>query len=201
MPITKVIFPHTGLIALTVQLAAGNRLEVGLIGFDGMLGGEVFFGEERELNNAYAQLPVTGWSMAPRDLIEIGQQYREVAIELFRHERFLLAQSQQIAACNAEHSLKQRLCSWLLRAYDLTRSPELQLTQEFIAEMIGVRRAGVSPVAQQLRSEGIIRQRRGGIVIVDKPALAREACECYFAIQRLRAHYLGGPTFHGRAIV
>lgn len=201
MPITKVIFPDSGLISLTVQLAAGNRLEVGLIGFDGMLGGEVFFGEERQLNNAYAQLPVTGWSMAPRDLIEIGQQYREVAIELFRHERFLLAQSQQIAACNAEHSLKQRLCSWLLRAYDLTRNPELQLTQEFIAEMIGVRRAGVSPVAQQLRSEGIIRQRRGGIVIVDKPALAREACECYFAIQRLRAHYLGGPTFHGRAIV
>ena len=201
MPITKVIFPDSGLISLTVQLAAGNRLEVGLIGFDGMLGGEVFFGEERQLNNAYAQLPVTGWSMTPRDLIEIGQQYREVALELFRHERFLLAQSQQIAACNAEHSLKQRLCSWLLRAYDLTRSPELQLTQEFIAEMIGVRRAGVSPVAQQLRSEGIIRQRRGGIVIVDKPALAREACECYFAIQRLRAHYLGGPTFHGRAIV
>jgi CRP-like cAMP-binding protein len=199
--ITRVVFPDSGLISLTVQLTSGNRIEVSLIGSDGALGTEVVFGDENHLNSGCAQLPVTGWSMAPRDLIELSQEHREVETQLFRHERFLLAQAQQIVACNTAHTLRQRLCTWLLRAQDVTGSAELSLTQEFIAEMLGVRRPGVSPVTQQLRRDGIIRQRRGGIVILDKAALAREACECYLAIRRFRAHYLGGNPLPTRAIV
>lgn len=201
VPINKVIFPDTGLISLTVQLAEGNRIEAGLIGNEGLLGAEVLFGDEVQFNSSCAQLPVTGWSMAPRDLIEIGQQHREVQAELFRYVRFLLAQAQQIAACNAVHPLKQRLSTWLLRAQDLTGSPEVPLTQEFIAEMLGVRRAGVSPLARRLRNEGIIRQRRGGIFIVDRPALARQACECYLTIQRFRDRLASDHSFESKAIV
>jgi CRP-like cAMP-binding protein len=98
-----------------------------------------------------------------------------------RHEQFLLAQAQQAAACNAAHSLEQRLSRWLLRCHDLVGS-EIRLTQEFLAEMLGVRRASVTLVAQVLQQAGLIEYRRGHVKLLDINGLRESACECYSTI-------------------
>ena len=105
---------------------------------------------------------------------------------LIRHEQVLLAQAQQSAGCNASHTVEARMCRWLLRIRDLTQSDEMSLTQDFLAQMLGVRRTSVSLVAGTLQRSGIIHYRRGHITIADVEALRSSSCECY---DRVRSHY------------
>jgi len=118
-----------------------------------------------------------------RDFCDKNPRFRSL---LIRHDQVLFAQSQQSAACNASHSVETRMCRWLLRMRDLAGSDDLQLTQEFLAQMLGVTRPSVSLVANTLQKAGLIRYRRGNIRILDLPGLKEGSCECYATV---KGHY------------
>jgi CRP-like cAMP-binding protein len=128
-----------------------------------------------------------------RRLADRSEKFRRI---LVRHEHLQLAQSQQSAACNAAHTLQARLSRWLLRCRDLTGSDELELTQEFVAEMLGVRRTSVSIVANTLQRAGFIRYRRGHIRVLDVTGLEESSCECYEAVKTMSERLIGPvPVF------
>ena len=116
----------------------------------------------------------------------IADESKELRAIIIRHEQVLFAQSQQSAACNASHSVEARMCRWLLRMRDLAGSDDLTLTQEFLAQMIGVRRSSVSIIAGTLQKAGLIKYRRGKISILDVTGMRTGCCECYAVV---KAHY------------
>ena len=126
-----------------------------------------------------------------RRIVDQSSALKQVLIQ---HEQFVLAQAQQSAACNAAHSVEARLSRWLLRAHDLNGSHTLLFTQEFLAEMLGVRRTSVSVVASLLQQAGLIKYRRGQIEIINMEALQDASCECHEAVRSSYKRLLGGPS-------
>ena len=124
--------------------------------------------------------------MRPDPLRKLAAEFEPLHGILIRHEQVLLAQAQQSAGCNASHTVEARMCRWLLRMRDLTGSDDLQLTQEFLAQMLGVRRTSVSVVAGTLQKAGFIRYSRGNIRLLNIAQLQEGACECYATVKR---HY------------
>jgi CRP-like cAMP-binding protein len=183
-PIEHVIFPRSGLISVVVDLQDGERIEVAMVGSRGAVGGAVMFGGTHHLGTAFAQLPGRGWQMRAEDLTDAGAAFSDFRQLMFAQEQFLQAQAQQTAACNAKHTIMHRLCSWLLRARDIAGSTELLLTQENLAQMLGVQRASVSMFASQLQERGLIQYRRGRVHINDPAGLAEQACECHAALRQ-----------------
>lgn len=129
------------------------------------------------------QIAGSGFAIRASDLIELADDSPSLTELMFRHEQYLLAQAQQSLACNARHKIPQRLATWLLRARDAADSNRLYLTQEFLAQMIGVQRASVSTVAGKLQDDGLISYRRGQIEILDEKKLNDAACECRQAVR------------------
>jgi CRP-like cAMP-binding protein len=136
------------------------------------------------LNRAIVQIAGTCLCCAVAPLKAILQDHSSIRSLLGAHEQALLAQAQQSAACNATHVIESRLSRWLLRAADLHGSDELPLTQEYIAQMLGVRRTSVTLVARTLQEAGMIRYKRGNIKLLDREALLDTACECYETVKR-----------------
>jgi CRP-like cAMP-binding protein len=159
--IDRVYFPHRGIISLVVELAGGEAIEAAMIGRDSMLGATSAMDGEVSLNKAIIQLPGSGETLDVAHFREIADQSPRLRTTLLRHEQMLFAQAQQSAACNASHTVDARLARWLLRARDLSGSDRLELTQEFLGQMLGVRRSSVSPVANELQRTGLIRYSRG----------------------------------------
>lgn len=182
--VEHVYFPTSGLISLIVDLSGGERIEAAMIGRDGMLGAGFAFGGNVSVSTGFGQIGGSGWRMAAGDLVALARDNAAVWSLLFRHEQYVLAQAQQTAACNATHPIRERMCSWLLRAHDLAPETDLYLTQEFLADILGVQRASVSLIAGTLQDAGIIQYRRGRVSILDKQALVQNACECYRALRR-----------------
>jgi CRP-like cAMP-binding protein len=131
-------------------------------------------------------LPGSGEALDVAHFREVAEQSPSLRTIPLRHEQVLFAQAQQSAACNASHTVEGRSARWLLRARDLSGSDTLLLTQEFLGQMLGVRRTGVSPVANELQRTGIIRYNRGRIEIIDLKGLQSASCECYGTV---KAHY------------
>jgi CRP-like cAMP-binding protein len=188
-PIEHVIFPRSGLISVVVDLQEGDRIEVAMVGARGAVGGAAMFGGTHHLGTAFAQLPGRAWQMRADDLMDAGAASPEFRKLMFAQEQYLQAQAQQTAACNAKHSIMHRLCSWLMRARDIAGSTELLLTQDNLAQMLGVQRASVSMFASQLQERGLIHYRRGRVHINDPAGLASQACECH-AVLRQRGERL-----------
>jgi CRP-like cAMP-binding protein len=184
IPIRRAIFPRSGLISVVVDLEAGERIEVAMVGSSGAVGGAAIFGPAYHTGTAFAQLPGRAWAMRVEDLIDVAAASPEFRQAMCAQEQFLLAQAQQAAACNAKHTIMHRLCSWLLRAHDACGGAELLLTQENLAQMLGVQRASVSMVASQLQEKGLIQYRRGRVHIADADGLASHACGCHSALRR-----------------
>jgi CRP-like cAMP-binding protein len=183
--VNHVYFPHSGVISLVVELQEGDMLETAMIGRDGVLGVSSALDGKVSLNKAIIQSPGMS-SIANADTVrDIALRDDAFRSRLIRHEQVLFAAAQQSAACNASHTVEARLCRWLLRLRDLV-GDDLQLTQEFLAQMIGVRRSSVSLVAATLQSAGLIRYSRGNIRILDVEGLKEASCECYEAV---RGHY------------
>jgi CRP-like cAMP-binding protein len=185
-PIDHVIFPRSGLISMVVDLIDGDRIEVAMIGAGGAIGGGVAFGATQRLCTSFAQLPGRAWLMKSADAVEIASDSAEFRHLLYMQERYIQAQAQQTAACNAKHTIMRRLCSWLLRAQDAIGGDELLLTQEHLAQMLGVQRASVSMFASQLQEQGLIQYRRGRLQITNAAGLAEHACECHTALRQHR---------------
>ena len=183
-PIEHVIFPVSGLLSVVVDLAAGDRVGVAMIGRDGAVGGCVALGATRHMRSCSAQLPGRAWLMKSDDLIKIANSDAAMRHKLCVGEHFILAQSQQTAACNARHSMMQRICTFLLRASDAAGTGQLFLTQENLAQTLGVQRASVSVFASQLQNEGAIHYRRGRVEIKNRAALMRRACQCHSALRQ-----------------
>jgi CRP-like cAMP-binding protein len=184
--IDRVYFPHSGIISLVVALSGGQAIEAAMIGRDSMLGGSSALDGLVSLNKAIIQLGGSGETLDVARFREAAEKRPAFRTTLIRHEQVLFAQAQQSAACNASHTLEARLSRWLLRARDLSGSDVLPLTQEFLAQMLGVQRSSVSPVAHTLQQAGLIRYSRGHIEIVNLQGLQDEACECYGTV---KAHY------------
>lgn len=184
--IQKVYFPHSGIVSLVVQLSVGDMIETAMIGRDGVANAASAMDGKVSLNKAIVQMAGYMSVISADTLALIADKHRDFRALLIRHEQVLFAQSQQSGACNASHLVESRLCRWLLRTRDLAGDDELYMTQEFLAQMLGVRRSSLSVVAGTLQKAGLIRYRRGHVHLVDVEGLQDAACECY---ETVRGHY------------
>lgn len=183
-PVTQVYFPNNAMVSLVTDMADGKVVEVGLVGNDGMTGIPALMGEATSPERAIVQIPNGGWraplTLVKEEFMRAGELHRL----LLAYARQLMRQVSQTAACNASHTAEERLSRWLLMCQDRIQGNHLELTQEFIAEMLGTRRATVSLAAMVLQSDGLIQYSRGHIKITDRPGLEEFTCECYRAVEK-----------------
>lgn len=181
--IKRVYFPHSGIISLVVGLKDGQTIEVAMIGCDSVVGGSLALGGGFALNKGIVQASGVASILDASRFRKATAANIALRETLFRHEQAMFAQAQQSAACNATHTVEARLARWLLRSRDLLGGDTLSLTQEFLGQMLGVRRASVSLVANTLQNAGLIKYARGRIQITDLKGLKKAACECYGAVK------------------
>jgi CRP-like cAMP-binding protein len=167
--ITAVYFPQSGIASVVVN--TGKPIEVGLIGREGMTGLALVFGGDRDNNEIYMQAAGHGQRMRANDLRKAIEKSRTLQSSLLRYAHAFLNQTTRTAVANGRSKIEERLARWLLMAQDRLGSPELPLTHEFLAMMLGVRRQGVTVAIQHLELEGVIARRRGRIVICNREAL------------------------------
>jgi CRP-like cAMP-binding protein len=190
--IEQVYFPHSGVVSLVVSLASGELIETAMVGRDSLVGGSSALDGKVSLNKAIVQIAGHASVLGIERLRSAANTSIPFRTSLIRHEQLILVQAQQSAACNITHALEARLSRWLLRCRDLTGSEDLDLTQEFVSQMLGVRRTSVSIVAGSLQQAGLIRYRRGHIRILDVDGLREAACECYETIRAQSERLVGG---------
>jgi CRP-like cAMP-binding protein len=193
-PLTHVYLPHSGVISLVVSLSQGQTVEVAMVGSDSIFGAAAALDGGISLTDAIVMLPGTASIIDVAPFRAAAARSAAFRAQLVRHEQALFAQAQQSAACNASHSVEARLSRWLLRARDLRGSESLPLTQEFLAQMIGVQRNAVSIVAHALQQAGIISYSRGHIEITDLEGLRETSCECYEAVKAQYERLLSPPA-------
>ena len=181
--VTDVYFPTDAVISLVVPLSTGEVIETAMVGRDGVIGAGAALSGSVSLNRAIVQIGGHVLRCPIEPLKAILRNHPDLQSLIFAHEQALFAQAQQSAACNATQTIECRLARWLLRAADLHGSNELQVTQDFIAQMLGVRRTSVTEVARTLQKAGMIRCWRGHIKLLDVPALQKTTCECYQTIK------------------
>jgi CRP-like cAMP-binding protein len=189
---TTAYFPTTCVISLVVTLSTGEMIEAAMVGWDGVVGGAAALDGKTSPNRAIVQLPGEAMACPIDALAGAAFQSMKLISTLVRHEQTLFVQAQQSTACMATHDVQARFARWLLRARDLAGTDTLPFTQEFLAEMLGVRRTSISPVAHTFQSAGIIRYTRGKIDILDIDALRESACECYEVIRSNYSSLLDG---------
>lgn len=182
----RVYFPLSGVISLVVQMRVGDMIETAMVGRDGVANATCALDGNVSLHRAIVQVPGEAETISPDSLRKLSRQFDSLQGLLIRHEQVLFAQAQQSAGCNASHTVEARMCRWLLRMRDLTGSDDLKLTQEFLAQMLGVQRTSVSVVAGTLQKAGFIDYRRGIVRLVDIERLKQGACECYGTVN---THY------------
>jgi CRP-like cAMP-binding protein len=182
--IRHVYFPVGAVISLIVTLSTGEMIEAAMVGRDGIVGASAALDGRISLSRGVVQLAGDALVCDPDTLKSAALQNPGLLALLLRHEQTVYAQAQQSAACFATHHVQARLCRWLLRARDLSGSDTLSFTQEYLAEMLGVRRTSVTVVAHTLQTAGFIKYSRGTIRIVNAEALAEGACECYETVKR-----------------
>jgi CRP-like cAMP-binding protein len=180
--VSAVYFPYDAIISLVVTLSTGELIEAAMVGRDGVIGASAALDGRISVSRAVVQISGHGVSCDVDVLKHAARQSETLHSLLIRHEQVVYAQAQQTAACNVTHTIEERLARWLLRARDLSLSDRLPFTQEFLAEMLGVRRTSVSTVAHTLQQAGFLKYARGRIEIIDPRGLEESACECYFSV-------------------
>jgi CRP-like cAMP-binding protein len=180
--IERIYFPTDGVISLVVALSDGFMVEAGMFGNNSVVGGGTALDGRVAINQAIVQAAGSSLTMDSGVLGQLARESDTLRATLMRHELMNLALTQQVAACNARHELDERLCRWLLQTRDLLGSNTLPLTQEFLAQMLGVHRTSVTLIARKLQESGLIEYRRGHIDVLDAIHLEDAACECYSTI-------------------
>ncbi len=181
--LTHVFLPHSGIVSLVLSLSEGQAVEIAMIGRNGIVGAAEALGDAISLTDAVVLCPGMASVLTIADFRTLAGQNAAFRNLLIRHEQALLAQAEQSAACNASHTVEERLSCWLLRAQDLWDGPTLPMTQELLARMIGVQRNAVSIVAHALQQAGVLSYSRGQIEINDMEALEQASCECYRSVR------------------
>jgi CRP-like cAMP-binding protein len=178
-----VYFPTDSIVSLLYVMADGSSAEIAVVGNEGIIGIALFMGGETMPNRAVVQSAGHAYKLKGQVLKEEFNRAGELQHLLLRYTQALLTQMSQTAVCNRHHSVDQQLCRWLLLSLDRLPSNELGMTQELIANMLGVRREGVTEAAGKLQSTGLIHYSRGHITVLDRPRLEARACECYQVVK------------------
>ena len=178
-----IYFPTDCIVSLLYGLENGASAEIAVVGNEGAIGVSLFMGGESTPSRAIVQSAGQAYRLPGKRLKEEFNRHGQMLHILLRYTQSLLTQMFQTAVCNRHHSLEQQLCRWLLLSLDRLPSNELKMTQELIANMLGVRREGVTEAAGKLQDAGLIRYRRGRITVLDRPGLEMRACECYRVVK------------------
>lgn len=189
-----VYFPTDSIVSLLYVMADGASAEIAVVGNEGVIGVSLFMGGETTSSRAVVQS--SGFAYRLTGQLLKAEFTRAGAMQhlLLRYTQALLTQMAQTAVCNRHHSLDQQLCRWLLLSLDRLPSNQLVMTQELIANMLGVRREGVTEAAGRLQLAGMIKYSRGRITVIDRPALEARTCECYAVVKRESDRLLPGPA-------
>jgi len=179
-----VYFPTTSIVSLLYVMEDGASAEIAVVGHEGIVGVSLFMGGETTPSRSVVQSAGQGFRMPAAILKEEFKRSSPVLHLLLRYTQALITQMAQTAVCNRHHSLDQQLCRWLLLSLDRLQTPDLVMTQELIANMLGVRREGVTEAAGSLQRDGLIRYRRGHITVLDRAGLERRTCECYAVVKK-----------------
>jgi CRP-like cAMP-binding protein len=182
-PFEHVYFPHSGMVSVVTIMRNGATVETATLGRTGVIGGTAAFGAHRAVGRSIVQLPGTASRLPAARFHAAAQESQAIRELAVRYNDLLIAQIQQSVACNALHTLEARLCRWLLQTHDCVDGDTIPLTQEFLGQMLGVRRTSVTLAARLLQSAGLIRYRRGHIQVVDRAGLEDAACECHGVIK------------------
>lgn len=179
-----VYFPTSAIVSLHYILENGASSEIAGVGNEGMLGISLFMGGETTPSWATVQTAGHGYRLKAALMLQEFNQAGPVQRLLLRYTQALIMQISQTAVCNRHHTIEQQLCRWLLLTLDRLDSQELTMTQELIASMLGVRREGITEAAGKLQNAGIIRYRRGHIMVLDRSGLETHVCECYSVVKK-----------------
>jgi CRP-like cAMP-binding protein len=182
-PLDYVYFPEAGVVSLTRPLKDGAAIEVALLGREGMVGTTLLTGADTTALEALAQMPGAAWRLPASVLLEAMERHPGFKASLLRFTQALLLQIYQTAACNGRHTLEQRLARWLLMVRDRVDRDELPLKHEFIALLLGTRRASVSVAMAGFKAAGLVAAGHGHVILLDRRGLERTACECYRTIR------------------
>jgi CRP-like cAMP-binding protein len=180
----RVYFPSTAIVSLLYMMADGASAEIAVVGNEGIIGVSLFMGGETTTSRAVVQSAGHAYQLSSKILKEEFTRGGAMQHLLLRYTQALLTQMAQTAVCNRHHSLDQQLCRWLLLSLDRLSGNELIMTQELIANMLGVRREGVTEAAGNLQSAGLIKYSRGRITVLDRPGLEARTCECYAVVKK-----------------
>jgi CRP-like cAMP-binding protein len=182
--LAHVYFPTTAIVSLLYVMEDGASAEIAVVGNEGIVGISLFMGGGSTPSRAVVQSAGEGFRLKAQVLKEEFNRAGPVLHLLLRYTQALITQMAQTAVCNRHHSLDQQLCRWLLLSLDRLRGDELIMTQELIANMLGVRREGVTEAALKLQSAGLIRYARGRITVLDRVGLEQRTCECYAVVKK-----------------
>ncbi len=181
--LTHVHFPTTAIVSLTSTMQDGASAEIAVVGCEGVVGVSAYMGVGRSLSSAVVQGAGQALRMRASDLREMSRRSAPLMQALLGYTQVLFEQMAQTSACSRHHALEQQLCRWLLLHLDRRSGNELAVTQERIAQMLGVRREGVTVGALRLQKDGIIRYARGRIAVLDRAGLEARCCECYAVVK------------------
>src|ERR1700689_5370819 len=182
--LSHVYFPTTAIVSLLYVLENGASAEIAVVGNEGVVGISLFMGGESTPSRAVVQSAGRGLRLKAPVMKEEFNRAGAVLHLMLRYTQALITQMAQTAVCNRHHSLDQQLCRWLLLSLDRLQGNELVMTQELIANMLGVRREGVTEGAAKLQQAGLIQSARGRISVLNRPGLEKRSCECYAVVKR-----------------
>ncbi|MEO6281511.1 Crp/Fnr family transcriptional regulator [Roseateles sp.] len=182
--LSHVYFPTTAIVSLLYVMEDGASAEIAVVGYEGLVGISLFMGGESTTSRAVVQSAGRGYRLRAAVLKEEFSRSSPVLHLLLRYTQALITQMAQTAVCNRHHLLDQQLCRWLLLSLDRLSGNELAMTQELIANMLGVRREGVTEAALKLQEAGLIRYARGHITVLDREGLEARSCECYSVVKQ-----------------
>ena len=182
--LSHVYFPTTAIVSLLYVMENGASAEIAVVGNEGIVGISLFMGGESTPSRAVVQSAGKGFRLKAQVVKDEFNRAGPVLHLLLRYTQALITQMAQTAVCNRHHSLDQQLCRWLLLSLDRLQDNELVMTQELIANMLGVRREGVTEAALKLQQDGLIRYARGRITVLDRPAIEKRTCECYAVVHK-----------------
>jgi len=177
-------FPTTAIVSMLYVMEDGASAEIAIVGNEGILGISMFMGGESTPSRAVVQSAGYGYKIRAHLLKSEFERYGPLMHLLLRYTQALITQMAQTAVCNRHHTVDQQLCRWLLLSLDRLASNELTMTQELIANMLGVRREGVTEAAHKLQIAGLVTYRRGKITVLDRPRLQASSCECYGVVKK-----------------
>jgi CRP-like cAMP-binding protein len=181
--LTHVYFPTSSIVSLLYVMENGDSAEIAVVGCEGLVGVSLFMGGESTSSRAVVQSAGHGFRLKAQLMKDEFNRAGPVLHLLLRYTQALITQMTQTAACNRHHSLDQQLCRWLLLSLDRLRANELVMTQELIANMLGVRRESVTEAAFKLQQAGLISYARGHISVLDRSGIEKRTCECYAVVK------------------